>query len=146
MKKWIIRFIALSLVSLTSFAETPTNPNYATAQSVIENWFSAMKAQQFVKAATYLAPQFTSLHTDGITRNKQQEMQLIRSLHMQDYHLTNFHFSQSGDAIVVSYQDQSVEKIDKQTIAPCMAGRLAVLQKQGDSWLILGYANLDQIK
>jgi len=113
---------------------------------VIENWFAAMKTNQVDQAASFLAPQFVSLHTDGIVRNKTGEVALIRNLHMKNYHLTNFKFSTSGDIIIVTYQDKGSEQIDNQSIDSKPAGRMAVLQKQGNQWLIVAYANLDQIK
>ena len=147
MKKWIAGLM------LATFAFIPTvwaSSDDNQAQQVIESWFAAMKDKQFEKAESFLAPKFVSLHTDGIVRNKQQEMKLIRNLDMTSYQLSDFSFSHSGDDIVVTYKDKGMEKIDSQDISAKNAGRLAVLQKQKDKkkdkWLILAYANLDAIK
>ena len=147
MKKWIAGLM------LATFAFIPTvwaSSDDNQAQQVIESWFAAMKDKQFEKAESFLAPKFVSLHTDGIVRNKQQEMKLIRNLDMTSYQLSDFSFSHSGDDIVVTYRDKGMEKIDSQNISAKNAGRLAVLQKQKDKkkdkWLILAYANLDAIK
>lgn len=145
MKKWIFVSIASVLLafSTNTWADTQNNDN--AARNVIEHWFAAMKNDQLQQAADYLAPQFTSLHTDNIVRDKQQELDLIKNLHMKNYHLDQFHFSQSDNIIVVTFQDKGSEKIDKKPIATHSAGRMAVLQKQNDKWLILAYANLDRL-
>lgn len=135
---------AVLLLSLTtvSFAN---NAKFTVAQNVVENWFAAMKSQQTSKVESYLAPQFVSIHTDGIVRNKAQEVALIKNLHMQNYKLTDFKFEQSKDVITVTFKDQGNEKIDNKAIKAHAAGRMAVLQDQHGKWVIIAYANLDQI-
>ena len=146
MKKWIFLSIACSLfaLSLPSFAKTG-NPDYRDAQKVLVHWFTAMKNNQTQEASNMLAPQFTSIHTDGIVRNKAQEIELIKNLHMKDFHLTQFQFAQSGNTIIATYKDAGSEQIDHQAINTKSAGRMAVLQKQNKKLMILAYANLDQI-
>jgi ketosteroid isomerase-like protein len=116
-----------------------------TAKQVIEDWFAAMKAGDMDKAGSYLSPQFVSIHTDGIVRNKDQELTLIKNLHMKSYSLSDFKYSNSGDTIIVTYKDTGEEKIDNKKIGAGAKGRMAVVQKQGNSWLIIGYANMDTI-
>ncbi len=144
MKKWILMNVMFLffLCFTTTYAAEDTD---TMAKSLIDNWFAAMKNHDLEKASSYLAPQFVSIHTDGKVRNKAQEMDLIKNLHMQSYHLTDFTFSNSGNSIVVTYKDAGNEMIDNKNIAKKAAGRMAVLQKQGSKWLILAYANLDQI-
>lgn len=148
MKKWMMLGIALMITTWfsISFATTNSDPeaDYKIAQNIIEDWFAMMKNDP-AQAGRYLAPQFLSVHTDRIVRNKDQEIELIKNLQMKEYHLSGFQFSRSGDAIVVTYNDQGSEKIDNEDINNAPAGRMAVLQKQGKKWLILAYANLDTI-
>lgn len=143
MKKGI--FAVVAIVLLSCFSSAWANHDSASAKTVIENWFAAMKAGDENKAGSYLSSKFVSIHTDGKVRDKSQEMKLIKNLNMQEYDLSDFNFSQSGDVIVVTYKDKGVEKIDNKPINDKAAGRMAVLQKQSDKWLILAYANLDQI-
>lgn len=145
MRKWILVCVSFVMVSFSLSVWATGDHDYQTAQATIQNWFAAMKDDQLDKAASFLSPQFVSIHTDRIVRDKQQEMNLIKKLQMKQYLLSNFKFSRSGDAIVVTYFDQGAEKIDNEPIAPKAAGRMAVLQKKGDKWLILAYANLDRI-
>jgi ketosteroid isomerase-like protein len=142
MKRWIqtsIAIFALAFIS-TGYAHTQE-----IAKNVIQGWFTAMKDKQFDKAASYLAPEFVSIHTDGVVRDKAQEMALIKKLQMTSFNLSDFKFSKSGNIITVTYKDKGSEKIDNKKIGAKAAGRLAVLQKQGDNWLIVAYANLDKI-
>lgn len=144
MKKWIVTSIILFFFSLS--ASVFASSDEKAAEQVIKNWFEAMKTQQVEKAGEFLAPQFVSIHTDGKVRNKKEELKLIKNLHMKKYELTDFKFSQpNNDTIIVTYKDKGIEQIDKKEIARKAAGRMAVLQKQNDKWLIIAYANLDQI-
>jgi hypothetical protein len=141
------KYLAIIPIILGVFIYTwvKSNPDYKASKHVIEDWFAAMKDGNVTLAGTYLAHDFVSLHTDGITRNKSEELTLIKNLHMQGYRLSGFKFSQSGDVIVVTFKDQGIEKIDNRAIGSKPAGRMAVLQKIDDKWEIVAYANLDTI-
>jgi|GEM_PF-3042905 len=138
-----LAFVFLSFCS-PAWADTP-HDNFNAAQSVIENWFSAIKNHQLEQAASFLAPQFVSIRTDGIVRNKAEEIKLIKNLTMESYQLSDFKFSQSGNIIIVTYKDIGSALIDKTPTGRQAAGRMAVLQKQNGKWVILAYANLDKI-
>jgi hypothetical protein len=143
MKKWI--FTLFTFVFLSSMTSAWAGSDDQAAQATIENWFTAMKNGQMDKASEFLAPEFVSIHTDGIVRNKEQEMKLIKNLNMKDYQLSNFKFSQSDNTMVVTYMDKTTEKIDNKSVGKAAAGRMAVLQKKNDKWIIIAYANLDKI-
>lgn len=143
MKRISILFAMMLLISSDIYAK---DESFAKAQQLIQSWFQAMQQKNIDMAASFLAPEFVSIHTDGIVRNKEGEVKLIKDLNMKQYKLTDFKFSQSGNIIVVTYKDAGVEKIDNKPIATKPAGRMAVLQKQDDKWLIVAYANLDTIK
>lgn len=145
MKKWTILGIVFIASAILIFTWAKTNPDYKASQQVIENWFSAMKAGNVELADTYLAPDFISLHTDGKTRNKAQELDLIKNLNMKSYHLSQFKFSESGNIVIVTFKDQGSEKIDFHAISSKPAGRMAILQKIEDKWLIVAYANMDTL-
>jgi hypothetical protein len=144
MKKWIYLLFSLCFFSCISAAWAGADDQ--AAQTTIENWFAAMKNGQLDKASEFLAPEFVSIHTDGIVRNKEQEIQLMQNLHVKDYHLSNFKFSQSNDTMVVTYMDKTAEKIDNEPVAKTAAGRMAVLQRKNNKWIIIAYANLDKIR
>jgi hypothetical protein len=142
MKKWIVLMAGVLFLGIF----TPVWANeIQEVRAVLEGWFNAMKHQQVNTAASFLAPQFVSIHTDGVVRDRKQEVQLIRYLHMKDYHLSDFKFSRSDNTMVVTFKDQGSEQIDNKPIDTTAAGRMAVLQKKGTKWTILAYANLDAI-
>ena len=145
MKKWI-RIILTGILFVTMTTTwAKTDASFLLAQNQIENWFAAMKSEQPNAASKFLAPQFVSIHTDGIVRNKTQELKLIKSMHMKEYKLTDFQFSRAGNTLVVTYKDRGSELIDHKVIDKKPAGRMAVMQLHDGKWLILAYANLDQI-
>lgn len=146
MKHRILLGISIFLITISSSVWANAFEQQA-AKEVIENWFAAMKEADVMKAGTYLSPQFVSIHTDGIVRNKEQELNLIKNLHMKNYKLTDFQYAQNNDTIVITYKDEGSEKIDGKSIEAGPAGRMAVLQKDKgkDKWIIIAYANLDKI-
>jgi ketosteroid isomerase-like protein len=146
MKKQFLMCVTIFLLAIFSNAWAVITPDEIAAHDVIQNWFTAMRDNQVDKAASFLAPQFLSIHTDGIVRNRNSEIMLIKNLHMKKFDLVDFKFSASGDIMVVTYSDHGMEQIDKKPVVSGTAGRMAVLQKQNGKWLIVAYANLDQIR
>ena len=144
MKKYILLSLSFFLITLNT-SVWAGDADQKAAREVIENWFSAMKASDTTKVGTYLSPKFVSIHTDGKVRNKEQELTLIKNLHMKSYNLTDFKYSEINNTIIVTYKDNGVEKIDKKSIGKGPAGRMAVLQKENNDWQIIAYANLDKI-
>src|SRR5690606_31296481 len=111
------RLLSISLIILTLCTSVWANEtDQKAARQTIENWFAAMKDDNVTKAATYLAPRFVSIHTDGIVRNKEQELSLIKNLNMKSYNLTDFKYAETNNTIVVTYKDKGVEKIDNKNI------------------------------
>lgn len=160
MKKWI--FICIAALVFSPFSATwakdtetkkttkkaineATNQEFSGPKKVIQEWVAAMKSKNLDKASNFLAPQFVSIHTDGIVRNKADEIALIKQLTIKDYKLSDFKFSQSGSVVVVTYNMDADELLDKEPIDYNSDGRVAVLQKQNNEWLILSYANLDEL-
>ena len=82
MRRWIKHSIAFFAITVATNAFAHTNTTFAAAQSIIEGWFAAMKDKQYDKAASFLAPEFVSIHTDGIVRNKKGEVELMKNLNM----------------------------------------------------------------
>lgn len=127
MKKGILLIISLFFITTSVWAG---EADQKAARQVIENWFASMQEADVMKASTYLSPQFVSIHTDGIVRDKEQELNLIKNLHMKKYQLTNFQFSEINNTIVVTYKDKGAEKIDDRSIGAGAAGRMAVFKKK----------------
>jgi hypothetical protein len=143
MKKSIV--FGLTFLMLSFFSSAYANQNYDAAKNTIQGWFEAMKSGDSNKAGSYLSSAFTSVHTDGKVRDKAQEINLIKNLHMTAFKLDNFKVSQNGNVLVVTFKDKGVESIDKSTIGAGSALRMAILQKQNDKWLIIAYANLAKV-
>lgn len=143
MKKCIL-FISLLFMTLST-SVWANEADQKAAREVIENWFISMKAGDVAKAGTYLSPKFVSIHTDGRVRNKEQELELIKNLHLKNYNLTDFEYSEINNTIIVTYKDTTSEKIDNKSVSQGNTGRMAVLQKDNDTWQIIAYANLDKI-
>lgn len=146
MKKWILGSFTVFLFTFFTSTWAASNAEFSDVEKLLNNWFTAMKDGDLDKAGSFLSPQFLSLHTDLITRNKDEEIALIKNLNMKSFKLSDFKFSKSGDVLVVTFINTGSEMIDGKPTSSKPAGRIAVLQKEGDKWLIIAYANLDKIK
>jgi hypothetical protein len=144
MKKYLLLSISFFLFTFHTSAWA-NEASQKAARQVIENWFAAMKSNDTTKAGTYLSPKFVSIHTDGLVRDKEQELKLIKNLHMKSYQLTDFQYSEINNTIIVTYKNNGAEKIDNKSINAGPAGRMAILQKENNNWQIIAYANLDKI-
>ena len=100
MKKWILVGVAISFFGYFANVGADTASDNKAAQTTVENWFAAMKNTP-ESAGKYLLPEFVSIHTDCVARDKNQEMALIKNLHMKDYHLSNFKFGPTRDMVLL---------------------------------------------
>jgi len=144
MKKIIqISLVFLSVLFFSNISQAAeTSSDVKAAQSIIENFYAALKNKQVDQAVALVAPQFVGLTTTYNFVDKDKEVELIKNVDLKDYTLSDFKFSQSGDVIVATFKNASVgiRKGKKYSHQPI--GRMMVLQKQNDKWLILAFANL----
>lgn len=131
----------LSVLSQCGWAED--DPNFVRAKNIVSDWFAAMLDKELDKVGAYMAPNFVSIHGDGVVRDKAQELQLVKAMNMPVYHLTNFKFKSSANTITVIFACENITKANKKPNPPKMGYHMIVLQKDLDQWLIISYANLD---
>lgn len=137
----ILASLLLFTFSNISLAATD-NADYKAAQNVIEKFYVALKDKQVDKAAELLAPQLVVMSSRHNFINKDKEIELIKNIDMKDYKLSDFNFSQSGDVIVVTFKNAAAGIHNGKKYPQQAVGRMIVLQKQNDKWLILALANL----
>lgn len=145
MKQLFALIVSLLLVISTN-CWAGDDEDFNQIKSNLQNLFELVKNKQFDKVGDLLAPQTVFVYTDGVARNKDAEMNLIKNINLKSYKLSDFQFSRSGDVVVVSFKDEGVEKVENKMLEPVKATRLAVFQKQGDKWLIIAYGNFAKMK
>jgi len=92
-----------------------------------------------------IAPDFLSIHTDG-SRNRQQEIELIKKLKLGSYTLTNFKTQEHGDTIIVTYMAAVDEHIDGKHLSENATPRMSVWRKnKHNEWQIIAHANLHSL-
>ena len=104
-----------------------------------------IKAQNMEYVESKIAVGFQSAHPDG-ARNREQEIELMKGLHMGEYELTDFQVTQNGSFIVVTYKVSVEETIDGQVLPTEPAARLSVWAKTDKGWQWISHANLNPMK
>lgn len=107
-------------------------------------WADA-KALNFKELEKKIAPEFQSLHLDGV-RNRAGELDLIKELHLGDYYLSNFKVSHDNDTIVVTYSVSADETIDLRHLSPKATWRMSVWKKNhAHQWQWISHTNLHSL-
>ncbi|MCD6309852.1 MAG: hypothetical protein J7M18_04000 [Candidatus Eremiobacteraeota bacterium] len=69
-----------------------------------------MKAKNCDTTENKMAPEFQSIHQDGL-RDHEEELKLLKKLDLGEYSLSNFKMTQEDPVIVVSYFVNAEETI-----------------------------------
>lgn len=92
-----------------------------------------------------IAQDFQSIHMDG-TRNREQELDLIKKLKLGKYTLSNFKTQEHGDTITITYMASADETIDERHLSAKTAPRMSVWRKdKNHHWQLIAHANLHNL-
>jgi len=92
-----------------------------------------------------IAHEFQSIHPDG-ARNKLQELELIKKLHLGNFSFSNFKSTESHDTIIVTYMISADENIAGQHLSHKTTPRLSIWKKSSNSgWQWIAHANLHSL-
>lgn len=107
-------------------------------------FWADIKNVNFRALETKLAPEFQSVHSDGI-RNRVGELELIKNLDLGDFTLNDFRVTQQGDTTIVTYSVSADETIDDRRLSHRASPRLSVWRKNQGEWQLLAHVNLNPI-
>ena len=114
-------------------------------EKLIRDLWAAIKAQNWAEVEIKIAINFQSVHQDG-SRNRQQEIELIKKLDLGDYELSDFKVSRMDSTLIISYMVSVAERIDGIVLSEKTAARLSIMQKIDNKWLWVAHANLIPLK
>ena len=118
----------------------------ALGENLVRQFWADMKSENIDALKDAMDEGFQSIHQDG-PRTKEEELALIKNLHLGEYTLSNFKTTVCGDAIIVTYTVQVTrETIDGKKMPTSPAQRMTVFLKSGDSYKLIAHANLESLK
>lgn len=114
-------------------------------EKLVRQLWADMKANNWAEVEKQTAPGFQSVHEDG-TRDRDEEIGLIKGLDLGDYTLSNFKVTQNGPVIIVTYSVTVEETIAGKRLPKRSSMRLSSWLKTEDGWKWIIHANLNPLK
>jgi len=113
---------------------------------LVEQVWQDMKKNDISALEKIMGNGFQSAHSDGIVRNKAEEIKLIEGLKLGKYQLKDFVVSQEGPVLIVSYTVQVSEDIDKERLGRKPALRMSIFLKTKEGWKWIAHNNFKELK
>lgn len=138
-----IVLIGLIIAAVIIFA-CDNNSEEVDGEVLVQEVWKAMKDCNIDFIDNILDPAFQAVHQDG-TRNKDEEIELIKGLDMGDYTLTDFVVTKNANTLNVTYFVNVTETIDDVVLSKKSA-RMTIFNKTPEGWKWVAHANLVPIK
>ncbi|MCF7792996.1 MAG: nuclear transport factor 2 family protein [Candidatus Cloacimonetes bacterium] len=143
MKK-ILPIILISFAIALGFIACDNQPEDIDGEVLVKEVWNAMKTGNIDYLDNVLDPAFQSIHADG-TRNKADEIELVKGLNMGDFELTDFVITKNVNTMNVAYFVHVKETIEGETYDKKSA-RLSVFSRTPEGWKWISHANLLPMK
>lgn len=141
--------LVLILASLTVSQVAPAGEEstalHAKGEELVRELWADIRANNVDAVERKLSTGFQSVHQDG-SRNRDQEIALIKALKLGEYTLTDFSITQDGPVIVAIYFVSVEETIEGKRLSSEPAPRLSVFLETDDGWKWTAHANLKPLK
>ncbi|BEQ15422.1 nuclear transport factor 2 family protein [Desulfoferula mesophila] len=136
MKRMIIFALALILL----LAAGPARAAQSQGETLVRGLWALIAAKDMAKIAATTSPEFQAVHSFG-ANDKQDEMKRLAGLNLGAYTLSDFHATEQGPVIVVSYHFGAAQaRGDKPAL------RLEVFINTEQGWQWLAHANLEPVQ
>lgn len=109
-------------------------------EKLVMELYADIKTHNWDRLENMIHPAFQSVHEDG-ARNKDEEMQLLKGLHLGEYTLSDFNITMSESILIVSYTVTAQELIDGKLTLPHSSYRLSVFHKMDERWKWVAHAS-----
>ncbi|MDO9558282.1 MAG: nuclear transport factor 2 family protein [Syntrophales bacterium] len=109
-------------------------------EKLVTELFADINTHNWDKLESMIHPAFQSVHEDG-ARNKDEEMRLLKGLHLGEYSLSDFNITMSESVMIVSYAVTAQELIDGKSTSPQPSYRLSVFHKMDEGWKWVAHAS-----
>jgi len=139
-----MKTITRSLILLLVFCFT-TSLFAQEGEKLTKEFWKSLKANDVETLSKHISDGFQSIHSDG-SRDKADEIKLIKNLNLGDYTLSDFVETSVGNTIIVTYKVVVAETINGKELKKAPAARMTIFQKTEDSWMLIAHANLRALK
>ncbi len=141
--KWVFIFIlAFLAVNQGGMIAGVSAGEGSLGEKLVRQLWADMKAGNVETLEKMTAPGFQSVHEDG-SRNRKEELQLIKGGNFGKYTLTNLKVTQNGPVITVTYFVSVEETIGGKRLPTTKpAARLSAWLKTDSGWKWIIHANL----
>jgi len=107
---------------------------------LVEQVFVAMKEGRDANLDHWMSSSFQSIHQDG-SRNKQEELALIRNLHLSKYVLNDFKVTRAGNILIVTCHLTGGEIVNGKYLDNKSSPRLDFFTQTASGWQWLAHAS-----
>jgi len=141
--KWVFIFtLAFLAVNQGGMIAGVSAGEGSLGEKLVRQLWADMKAGNVETLEKMTAPGFQSVHEDG-SRNRKEELQLIKGGNFGKYTLTNLKVTQNGPVITVTYFVSVEETIGGKRLPTTKpAARLSAWLKTDSGWKWIIHANL----
>lgn len=122
-----------------------SEPDGQIGEKLVKQLFADMKSTNIPAIRKIISPAFQSIHQDG-ARNRDQQIELVRGLHMAEPVLGDFVVTRNGSVLVVTYTVSVEETIGGKQLSGKQARRLTVFQETPEGWRWIAHANLQAMQ
>jgi hypothetical protein len=133
MRKYLM--LVLAIIPTLVFAEG------SRPEKLLNRLWRDLKDNNSEAISKYTSKKFQSVHMDG-GRNKWQELNLIKTLDIGSYVISDLKITKSGEEYIMTYFVTIQPKEDGSL--PTTSARLTTFKKINDHWKWLTHANLPE--
>jgi hypothetical protein len=143
--------LALLLILTVIFTTVPVRANQKVAdekglgETLLSQLWETMQKSDMEMVEKTIAQGFQSVHQFG-ANNREQEIELIKGLHLGKYTLSKITITRNGPVIVATYFVSVEETIEGKRLSKKPAPRLSVFLHTDDGWKWIAHANLKPLK
>jgi hypothetical protein len=112
--------------------------------SLEKRMWDNIKAHNWILVDKNIASNFQSAHEDG-SRNKDQEIDLIKKLNLGSYQITNLKTTEHGGVIVVTYTISVGESTDPKRLSQGPYPCLSIWKNNNGNWQWIAHSNLSRL-
>jgi hypothetical protein len=141
----LVLVFPLVVFASPALAETDSAATVAQGEKLVRMVWGDMKAGNIEAIEKYIARDFQSVHQDG-SRNREQELKLIKGLHLGDYTFSNFTVTKNGPVIMACYFVSVAETIDGKQLSTDPSPRLSIFLETDSGWQWIAHGNFKTLK
>jgi hypothetical protein len=136
----ILAAICLCLFLMISVGETKAADSNIEGERIVRHVFTLFYEGNWSDIDELLAPDFQSIHDDGI-RNRDEEMRYLMDRKLSSYTLSDFKTTVNGQVMVVTYKATIQGSTGEKRSSTSPSWRMSIFVQNQKRWLMLAHAS-----